>query len=87
MAINHDLSRDHIVAAQGRILEAVADDEATLAGTLDSLGHRFGITDDDVRTCLRELAEAGWLAVQRQPFGQLTIRLERRVSEEPPPPR
>jgi len=84
MAINHEISRDRFISAQGRILEELAGSDAVLAGTLHSLGRRFDLTPDDLRTCLRELAQAGWLAVQTQPFGRLTIRLERRVATEPP---
>ena len=69
---------------QGRILEALGDEEAVLTGTLDRLGREFGLTEDDLRACLRELVRAGWVAVQTQPFGRLTVRLERR-SREPRP--
>lgn len=66
---------------QGRILEALVDDDTVLTGTLDRLGRRFGLTPDELRACLRGLVRAGWIAVQTQPFGRLTVRLERRSRE------
>ena len=69
---------------QGRILEALAEDDAVLTGTLMRLGPQFGLTADELRTCLRGLVRAGWIAVQTQPFGRLTIRLERRSRDHQP---
>jgi hypothetical protein len=64
---------------QDRILEDLARD-GILAGTLDDLASRFGIPSDDLRGCLRQLADAGTIAVQTQPGDYLTIRPERRAS-------
>jgi hypothetical protein len=80
MAIHNDPSRDHLMLAQGRILEEF-DDETVLSGTLRSLGRRFALAPDDLRACLRELVRAGWLVVQTQSFGRLTIRLEHRTPD------
>lgn len=63
---------------QGRILEALAGDDVVLVGTLERLGRRFGLTPEELRGCLRELVRVGWVAVQTQPFGRLSVRLERR---------
>jgi hypothetical protein len=64
---------------QDRILEDLARD-GILAGTLANLADRFGAPSDDLRACLRQLAEAGTIAVQTQPGDYLTIRTERRAS-------
>src|SRR5687767_9652337 len=80
-----DPATDRRVLAQGRILEALSDEHALLTGTLRRLGRQFGLTDEELRACLRELARAGWVAVQTLPFGRLTVRLERRSHEAPPP--
>jgi hypothetical protein len=80
MAINNEHPRDQHVPAQGRILEEF-DDETVLSGTLCSLGQQFGLVPEDLRACLRELVRVGWLAVQTQPFGRLTIRLEHRTPD------
>jgi DNA-binding transcriptional regulator PaaX len=69
---------------QGHILEALAYGDV-LTGTLDHLGRRFGLAPAELRACLRQLASAGWIAVQTEPFGRLTIRLERRSHRAPPP--
>jgi hypothetical protein len=78
MKVLHDAATTRRVLGQGRILEALPNDEAVLTGTLDSLARRFDLTPDDLRTCLRELLRAGWVVVQTQPFHRLTVRLERR---------
>jgi hypothetical protein len=64
---------------QDRILEDLTRD-GILAGTLDDLADRFGAPSDDLRACLRELAEAGTIAVQTEPGDYVTIRMERRAS-------
>ena len=69
---------------QGRILEAVAYGEV-LTGTLDRLGQEFELAPDELGVCLRELVRASWIAVQTQPFGRLSIRLERRSHKARPP--
>ena len=75
---------DRRVLGQGRILEALTDEDTVLAGTLDRLGRQFGLTSDELRACLREMVRAGWIAVQTQPFGRLTVRLERRSRDARP---
>src|SRR5687767_7545060 len=79
-----DAATERRVFGQGRILEVLGDEDAVLTGTLDRLGRQFGLAPDDLRACLRELARAGWIAVQTQPFGRLTIRLERRSRDAQP---
>lgn len=64
---------------QDRILEELTRD-GILAGTLDDLAARFGAPSDDLRACLRQMADAGMIAVQTQPGDYLTVRLERRVN-------
>ncbi|MFN8632422.1 MAG: hypothetical protein U0893_01105 [Chloroflexota bacterium] len=70
--------------AEGRILEALADEDVVLAGTLERLSRKFQLSTDDFRQCLRDLVRAGWIAVQTQPFGRLTVRLERRSGADAP---
>jgi hypothetical protein len=68
---------------QDRILEHLTRD-GILAGTLDDLASRFGMPSDDLRGCLRQLADAGTIAVQTtQPGDYLTIRPERRAKGAP----
>lgn len=64
---------------QDRILEELAR-EGILAGTLDDLASRFEAASDELRACLRQLVEAGTIAVQTQPADYLTIRQERRAN-------
>jgi DNA-binding transcriptional regulator PaaX len=85
MMSQRDAATDRRLLGQGRILEALAGDDAVLIGTLERLGRQFGLAPDDLRASLRELVRAGWVAVQTQPFGRVTIRLERRSHEAPPP--
>ena len=66
------------VLGQGRIMDALGDAETVLTGTLDRLGDQSGLSTEELRACLRELVRVGWIAVQTQPVGRLTIRLERR---------
>ncbi len=84
MSLPRDSATDRRVLGQGRILEALPDDDAVLSGTLNRLGRRFGLAPDELRACLRELVRTGWIAVQTQPFGRLTVRLERRSREHRP---
>ena len=70
--------------AQGRIMDVLSDEDVVLTGTLERLARRFGLMDDELRASLRELVRVGWVAVQTQPFGRLTVRLERR-SRAPQP--
>ena len=72
------------ILGQGRILEALAEG-AVLTETLDGLSERFSLAPDDVRACLRELVRRGWVAVQAQPSGRLTVRIERRSPRGRPP--
>jgi hypothetical protein len=62
---------------RGAVLDAVSAD-LVLVGTVRSLARGFGVTVWDLRSCLRELLDAGWIVVQLAPGGRLTIRLERR---------
>jgi hypothetical protein len=71
------------VVSQGRIMEALAEDEAPLTGMLARLGHQFKLAPDELRTCLLELACAGWITVLIQPFGRLTIQLAREEGAHP----
>ena len=64
---------------QDRILAELTRD-GILAGTLDDLATRFGAPSDDLRACLRQMADAGTIAVQTQPGDYLTVRQERRAS-------
>jgi DNA-binding IclR family transcriptional regulator len=67
-----------LLRAQARILEGLATG-AVLTGTLDDLGRQLDLNPDDLRRCLRELVEAGWVVVQTLPFGHLAVRIERRT--------
>ena len=84
MGLPRESATDRRVLGQGRILEALPDDDTVLTGTLDRLGRRFELAPDELRASLRELVRAGWVAVQTQPFGRLTVRLERRSRESLP---
>jgi hypothetical protein len=64
-------------------MEALAEDDAPLTGTLARLGRRFELSPDELRMCLLELALAGWVRILIQPFGRLTIRVAYE-SEGPP---
>jgi DNA-binding transcriptional regulator PaaX len=79
----HGVSADRRVLVQGRILEALPTDDAVLTGTLERLAERFGLSPDDLRSCLRELVRAGWIAVRTEPFQRLTVRLDRRTGAVP----
>ncbi len=68
----------NVYIGQGRILEMVATG-AVYDGTLQDLSRDVGLPSGTLRACLRELVQVGWVAVQTQPFGRLTIRLERRT--------
>jgi len=72
----HESADVYIV--HGRILEMVATG-AVYDGTLHDLSRDVGLPSSTLRACLRELVQAGWVAVQTQPFGRLTIRLKRRT--------
>jgi len=76
MVIRNAHTRDYFLPAQGRILEEFVDNETILSGTLESLGNQFGLTPEDLRICLCELVQAGWLHVEAHAFGPLTIRLD-----------
>ena len=79
MTFERDAATARQVLGQGHILEALADGEA-ITGTLKRLGRQFGLTPDELQACLLELTHAGWIVVQTQPFGRLSVRLERRSS-------
>jgi hypothetical protein len=57
---------------------AALTSEEVVSGTLDDLAARLGVSADDLRTCLRDLADRRLIAIQTQPGGYLTIRVERR---------
>jgi len=84
MIPQRDAATDRRVLGQGRILEALPDEDTVLTGTLVRLGHQFGLSEADLRSCLRGLIQAGWLSVQTLPFGRLAIRLERRSGQVQP---
>ena len=71
------------MAGQGQLMEALAEGKV-LSGTLERLGGQFAMPPNELRACLRELAHAGWIAVQTQPFGLVTVRLERRSGQRRP---
>ena len=71
------------IEGQGRILEALAGDDAPVTATLDRLEQRFGLAHGELRACLLELAYAGWITIRIQPFGRLTIQLEQGDGAEP----
>jgi DNA-binding transcriptional regulator PaaX len=79
LVLLHEPNAINACIVEGHILELVAQSEL-LETTLDELVREIGLTSEDVRACLRELVQVGWLAVQTQPFGRLTIRLERRTA-------
>ena len=81
MMKSRDDETDRRVLGQGRLLEAISHEDTVMTGTLDRLGARFELEPDELRACLRDLVRAGWIAVQIQPLGRLTIRLERRLRE------
>ena len=85
MEPQRDAAMARAVIGQGRILEVLAGDDVVLAGTLQRLGQRLGLGPEELRAALRELARAGWIAVQTQPFGRLTVRLERRSRDDHAP--
>jgi hypothetical protein len=85
MESRRDIAEERRIVGQGRILEALAGGDV-LTGTLERLGRRFELAPDDLRTGLRELVRAGWVVVQTQPFGRLTVRIERRSHLAAPPP-
>jgi hypothetical protein len=82
--------RDTIAArrvhGQGRILEALAEDDVVLTGTLAHLGGQFGLPPQVVRACLLDLAYAGWITIEPQRLGHLTIRIDTRPREPRPVP-
>ena len=83
MTVPRELATARRVQIQGRILEELAGDDAPLTATLDRFEKRFGFAQDDLRTCLLELAYAGWITIHIQPFGRVTIRLEQGDGAEP----
>jgi len=69
---------------QGTIGAAVADG-TVLIGTPATLASGFGVSVAALRVALRELLEARRIAVYTDDRGHLTVRLERRTSQGPPP--
>jgi hypothetical protein len=76
MTSQRDAPTARRIQGQGRILEELAEGDAPLTATLDRLEKRFGLTQDELRICLLELAYAGWITIHIQPFGRVTIQLE-----------
>jgi DNA-binding IclR family transcriptional regulator len=68
---------------QGRIFEALATG-TVLTGTVEELAATFALAPDDLRTCLRVLEQAGWIAVRTEPDYRLALRLH--PDERPPMP-
>jgi DNA-binding IclR family transcriptional regulator len=62
------------VAVQGRLLELVAEG-AALDGTPAGLARRLGVAPGALQPCLAELARVGWVAVEVDGEGRLSIRL------------
>jgi hypothetical protein len=82
MANVHGLAAERLFRAQGHILEALASG-VVLTGTTDEIGPRFSLSPDELQICLRELVRAGWAALDVDPAGILTARLERRAGGPP----
>lgn len=62
---------------QNGIMVALAS-SGGLTRTLGDLAIRLGMPADDLRACLRRLADERLVAVQTYPGGYLTVRVERR---------
>jgi hypothetical protein len=77
MTSRREVATARRIRGQGRILEALTEDDNGLTGTLGRLGKQFELTPDDLRSCLLELAYAGWITIHIQPFGRVTIQVER----------
>ena len=82
--VNGDDASARLIRGQGRILEALAGDDEPLTGTLDRFEQRFGLAHEELRACLLEMAYAGWITVRIQPFGRVTIELQREGADGPP---
>lgn len=61
------------VVAEGRVLDAVTGHE--LRGTLDDLADSLGITYDDLRVAIDELAAIGWVTVELSLDGYVRLIL------------
>ena len=70
--------------AEGRLVDAVADG-TVLSGTAEALAERLGVNTADLRAAVGGLAEAGWIAVESDPNGRLSVRWERRSGRGPAP--
>ena len=75
MTASRDRATARRIRGEGHILEALAEHDAVLGGTLDTLGERFGLPPQVVRLCIAELAYAGWITIEPQGLGYLTIRM------------
>jgi len=75
---------DHGQGLQEALLAAVADGRVLL-GNVTTLAAGFDVSVAEFRTVLRALLEVRQIAVFANAHGQLTVRLERRVSQAPPP--
>ena len=84
MAVPREQTTARRIQGQGRILEELAGADAPLTGTLDRLEKRFGLTQDELRACLLELAYAGWITIHIRPFGRVTIHLVHEGTDAPP---
>jgi hypothetical protein len=70
----------HIDPCQG-ILEQLMDivqDGTVLVGTPRSLAQSFDVSVHELRLALRDLLEAGRIAMGAETHGRITVRLERR---------
>jgi DNA-binding IclR family transcriptional regulator len=74
MATPHETMPAEMCAVEGHILEMVAEHEP-IDTNLEGLAREVGLASEDLRACLRELAEAGWIAVEAEPDGRLRLRL------------
>jgi DNA-binding transcriptional regulator PaaX len=83
MTTTDDATRTARYLAEGRVLEMAAAG-GILDTSLDALAQEVGLSPDHLRACLRDMARAGWIAVQTQPVGRLTIRLELRIHAHRP---
>jgi len=68
--------------AQGRIIDAVADDLIVL-GTVDELAARLAVRPDVFRAALEDLVRARWVFMHAAANGRLAVGWERREHDLP----
>ena len=66
-----------LVLAEARLVNVVAGG-VVLSGTAEELADRLGVSTRAMAAAVRELAEAGWIVVETDPHGRLSVRWERR---------